>query len=252
MSTNLIYLPEKNFRAGDWVLYEVQGENGEGAQSFDYQKLQIASEIRFRGDDCFWLETGYGPYLDKLSYTAVLMSTTIFEDSLAEVRSDVHLRQIHMGSAPDGTPLVGDARLANAHVPMSDLRRIMPQRRFVGTDTVRVGTRVFPCQIFEETQENSALQNLPDSTVRLFTKTKRRRWMNPAIPITGMARESERKDFYRHSWPLGQLSSAFPPVQLGFLAVEVQLVDLGTGAKPAISDRFVHVGSNYRRDLGTP
>lgn len=247
-SIKSLYLTEKNFRAGDWVLYEVQAENHEGESSFDHQKIQIASEVRFRGDDCFWLETGWGPYIDDLAWTAVLMSETVFDDSLAEVRTDVHLRQMHMSNAPDGRPLVGDARLANAHRPMGDLTKLMPQRTVIGRDTVNVGNRTFDCELQEEIQEYSEAQDKADSTVRMITKTHRRRWMNPKIPITGMAREHERKEFYRHAWPLGRLSTEFPMTMVKFYELRVQLVDLGTGAKPEISDRMIPLGSTYQKE----
>jgi hypothetical protein len=251
-STKLLYLPEKNFRVGDWVLYEVQAENVTGEASFDYQRVQVVSEERYRGDDCFWLETGWGPYLDALAYTTVLISETIFQDSLAEVRTDVHVRRIHVSTTADGRAVMAEGRLATQRSPMSDLQRLMPRRTAIGRDTVNVGERTFDCVIQEEIQEYSETQDLPDSTVRFFNRVTRRRWIDPKIPITALAREYERKEFYRHAWPLGRLSSEFPMLLTNGYEIQVQLADLGTGAKPVLSDRVISVQSRARGEGAGP
>jgi len=240
-SIKLLYFPKKNFHAGDWVLYQIDSRDYEGQAATDYQRVQIGSELAFRGENCFWLETGWGQSRDKLASTTVLMSEAVFQDSLAEARIDVHMRRMHLNSLPDGTPLVSDARLANAFRPMGELKSLIPERKMVGLDTVVVKGQTFYCKLYEEVIEHGQIEDLPDSSVRYLIRTVRRRWIDPSVSITGLVREIERKEKLRHAWPLGKVSTDFPRQVVEFYDYEVQLVDFGKGAKPLISDRVKHI-----------
>ena len=92
------------------MLYKVGGQNERGETSTDCQRIQIGVVTTYRSEDCFWLETGWGPDPDRLNWGAVLVSENIFLDSLSEVRGMVYMRQMHVANAPDGTPLA-DANL---------------------------------------------------------------------------------------------------------------------------------------------
>ena len=252
-SIKLLHFAEKNFQSGDWVLYKIDQEDYDGETAVDYQRVQIGSEIEFRGEKCFWLETGWGKTPEKLAWTTVLMSEGIFEDSLAEARADVHMRRMHISDAPDGTPLVGDARLANSFRPMSDMADLIPDRTLVGTDTVVVKGKTFICQIWEEVHEYGQIDEQPDSSIRYLTRTTRRRWIDPSLQITGLVREKERKERFRHAWPLGKVSTDFPRQVVEFFDYDVQLVNFGSGAKPAVSDRVKHISDpTVQRQGATP
>ena len=240
-SMKLIYFPKKNFEPGDWVLYRIDSENYDGETATDYQRIQAASEVEFRGEDCFWLETGWGRTEDRLAWTTVLVSEQIYQDSVAEARYSVHMRRMHLSNAPDGTPIVSDARLASAYRPMSEMKDLIPKRTLIDKDTLVVKGRTFHCEVWEEVLEHAQIEELPDSSVRYLTRTTRRRWIDPALPITALVREEERKEYFRHAWPLGQLSTDFPRQVVEFFDYDIQVVDFGSGAKPNISDRLMHV-----------
>lgn len=240
-SIKLLYFPEKNFKPGDWVFYRIGSENYEGQTATDFQRVQVASEVEFRGEKCFWLETGWGQAEDRLGWTTVLVSEQIFQDSVAEARTDVHMRRMHLSNAADGTPIVSDARLANSSRPMSDLKGNLPNRTLVDRDTLVVKGRTFHCEVWEEVLESGKIQELPDSSVRYLIRTTRRRWIDPALPITALVREEERKEYFRHAWPLGKVSTDFPRQVVEYYDYDIQLIDFGSGAKPNISDRLVHV-----------
>src|SRR5215831_6988454 len=73
-SIGLVYMPKKNFKVGDWALYRVTGSNQDGEKSVDYQRVQIGLETRYMGEQCFWIETGYGTSPDSLDWSAALIS----------------------------------------------------------------------------------------------------------------------------------------------------------------------------------
>ena len=242
-SIGLLYFPEKNFKAGDWALYTIRASDIDGNEDMAYQHILIGEELEYRGESCFWLETGWGPARDSLGYTCVLVSGAIFEDEMPEVRHTIYMRKMHTGSDDQGNPLATDVNIANPGRKLRDLSYLRPTVVEIGTDTLEIAGRTFVCKVVEETSEVAKLQDLPDSTARFLTRTFRRRWVTPEVPITGLVKENERKEFYRHVWPLGELSSDFPNVMYKLYEIENELVDLGSGAEPKISDRIMY-GAN--------
>ncbi len=239
-SISLVYPKQKLFKAGDWVFYRVQGSNQNGDSSVDFQRVQIGKVLVYRGEDCFWLETGWGPGPDSLEWGAVMLSENLFLDSLADVRPTIYMRKINMEADSKGTPLASDVRSIDPKHGLPDMSDLRPTYKDLGADTVRTPVGAIPCRLVEVSRTFRSARDTEDSTMQMMTVTTARRWMSlERVPITGIVREEERKAYYMKSWPLGKPSTDFPMREIGFDLTRTELVGYGHGAKPNISDHII-------------
>jgi len=238
-SVGLLYFPQKNFKPGDWVMYRVENRNAEGVKTTTYQRVQAAMEITFRSEPCLWLETGYGPAIDSLDYSAALVSENVYLDEQAEARSRFYLRKLHMETDPDGTPRASEVRTFDPRKPLPDMSDKVPTTRVLGTETLKTPRGPIECQKVEIKRVWQTAQELPDSTIQRRSESTATRWLNPkVVPITGLVREQEHKVQFIKSWPLGKPSKDFPERIVAIDDNVEDLIDYGHGAKPKLSDRM--------------
>lgn len=239
-SIALVYPEKKIFKAGDWVLYKVYGQNEHGESSVDYQQVQIGVTQRYRGEDCFWLETGWGPDRERMDWGAVMLSEYIFQDSLADLRGNAYMRKLHFSNAPDGTPMALQVRPMDPRLQKTeDLAARKPTYTEVGVDTVDTPKGPIVCNVVEVLRIFRTARDTADSTMQTMTEARSRRWYNvERIPITGLVREEETKVYSLRAWPLGRPSDEYPMSEVGRDVFRVELLDYGRGAKPRISDRI--------------
>lgn len=237
-SIGLVYLKQKLFRPGDWVLYQVEGENERGAVSTDYQRVQIGPEQTYRGEDCFWLETGWGPEQDHLAWGTMLVSENIFLDSLADLRGNAYSRLLHTSTTAEGTPLVMPTYVISPNNSDAELAARRPTYTELGTDTLDTPLGRIACRLVEVKRTFRSARDMADSTKQQGTLSTARRWYNTdLIPITGLVREEEEKVYFERAWPLGKPSTDFPMREVGKDVYRVHLLAVGHGAKPVLSDR---------------
>jgi hypothetical protein len=237
-SIALLYPMKKIFKPGDWVLYKVGGQNERGETSTDCQRIQIGVVTTYRSEDCFWLETGWGPDPDRLNWGAVLVSENIFLDSLSEVRGIAYMRQMHVTNAPDGTPLALMQKSLVSKLPPGDLEAQRSTYTELGIDTLDTPRGRIACRLVEVKRTYRSARDMPDSTMQQGTISTARRWYNTdLIPITGLVREEEEKIYFQRAWPLGKPSTDYPMRDVGKDVLRVEMLDFGHGAKPMISDR---------------
>jgi hypothetical protein len=245
-SVGLVYLKQKIFRPGDWVLYKVDGQNERGGTSTDYQRVQIGLEQTYRGEDCFWIETGWGADRERLTWGAVLVSENIFLDSLAELRGNTYTRLMHISNTSDGTPLVVPLIGTPPKTSAADLAARRPTYTEVGTDTLDTPLGRIACRLVEVKRTFRSTRDMPDSTLQQGTISTARRWYNARlVPITGLVLEVEEKVYFQRVWPLGKSSTDFPMHEVGKDVLRIELLAVGHGAKPMISDR-VRIATELR------
>jgi hypothetical protein len=192
----------------------------------------------YRSEDCFWLETGWGPDPDRLNWGAVLVSENIFLDSLSEVRGIAYMRQMHVTNAPDGTPLALMQKSLVSKLPPGDLEAQRSTYTELGIDTLDTPRGRIACRLVEVKRTYRSARDMPDSTMQQGTISTARRWYNTdLIPITGLVREEEEKIYFQRAWPLGKPSTDYPMRDVGKDVLRVEMLDFGHGAKPMISDR---------------
>jgi hypothetical protein len=238
-SIALVYLPKKIFKAGDWVLYKVEGENDRGQVSTDYQRVQIGLEQPYRGEDCFWLETGWGKRVEDLIWGAAMISENMFLDSLADVRGSLYMRLLHVSTQPDGTPLAVPVRTVDPKRSLDELLALRPVHTELGLDTLDTPKGPIVCRLVEVKRTYRTARDMADSTMQQGTLTTAKRWYNAdLVPITGLVREEEEKIYTMRVWPLGKPSTNYPMREIGKDVTRVELLDFGHGAKPMVSDRI--------------
>jgi hypothetical protein len=246
MSIGSLYFAKKNFRVGDWVLYRLDETTARFGSSTRFQRIQIGGEEIYRGENCFWLETGYGRDADSLVWSAVLMSESVFEDSLADVHSNFYLRKIHVGKDVEGYPIATPTRTLNAK-KLPDMTPYRPRFEERGNETLRFGELDLPCRIVEAKRNFGRLKDLPDSTQRRMIEETATRWYSPElVPVTGLARERSRKITRVQTWPNGKPSTDFAQVIEEDMAFELTLLEFGHDAKPKLADRMRSSVGNAR------
>jgi hypothetical protein len=238
-SVGTLYFERKNFREGDWVLYRLVEDSHLYGKRIRYQRIQAALEVDYRGEKCFWLETGFGTDPDSLLWSAVLVSEAIFEDSLADVHNQMYVRRVHVGRDLEGYPIAMPSKPMNMRRGLPDLTPYRPKLSEVGTETLRIGDRTFECRVVRGTREFARLRDLPDSTQRRIIEETTTRWYSPdMVPVTGMVRERARKFTRVATWPIGKPSTQFEPVVEEDVSMDLEIVDLGHGAKPRLAHRM--------------
>jgi len=237
-SVALVHLEKRIFKTGDWVLYKVEGRNETGETSVDYQRIQIGSELTYRGEQCFWLETGWGTDLERLAWGGTMVSENIFADSLADVRGNLHMRLLHVSYADDGTPLAVPVRARDPGQTPAELAALRPVVTEIGIDTLDTPKGRIPCRLVEARRTFRTSRDMADSTQQKGNVSVARRWYNTdLVPITGLVREEEEKTYFTRTWPLGRPSTDYPMVEVGRNVIHASLLDCGHGAKPKIADR---------------
>jgi hypothetical protein len=238
-SVALVYPKAKIFKPGDWVLYEVRGQSLQGDSSVDYQRIQIGVTLAYRGEDCFWLETGWGHARERLEWSAAMVSEGMFGDTLAEARPRIYVRKLQMEIDDNGIPRSYDVRTIDPSNPLPEIPAFRPEYKEAGTDTLQTAKGRIVCQIVDVTFSSNSSRDMADSTMQSRTETRSRRWMNPkVVPITGIVREEETKVYTMRVWPVGKPSTDFPPHVTGTDRHQIEVLDFGHGAKPMISDRI--------------
>jgi hypothetical protein len=66
--------------------------------------------------------------------------------------------------------------------------------------------------------------------------------------VTGLVREREERKIHRQSWPLGKVSTDFPPLLRDLFEIEIDLIDHGDGAEPRIAHRIKDSANPHKQD----
>jgi hypothetical protein len=238
-SIGLIYYKEKNFKLGDWVLYKVTGANMEGEQSVDYQRVQAVLEENYMGEPCVWIETGFGKKPGLMDWSAAEISENAFQDTIAYLRPNFYLRRLHTYTDETGVPRAAAVNTFNPKIPLPsfDSRRpVIIESRW---DTLDTPKGRIACWYTKSVRTHKNTKSNPDGTIERGVESTVERWINPeAVPLTGIVREVEHKEFKTKAWPIGKLSTDYAEQLSGFDDLKTELVDFGHDAKPRLAHRI--------------
>lgn len=238
-SIGLVHYKKKNFKIGDWVLYKVTGGNMQGESSVDYQKVAAVLEDNYLGEQCFWLETGFGKSLETMDWSCAQISQNAFDDTIAHLRPNFYLRRLYTYTDPAGTPRVAAVRTFDPKIPLPDFESRRPVIKISRWDTLDTPKGPIRCWYTESVRTHMNTRSNPDGTVQRGVESTIKRWINAdAVPITGIVREEEHKVFKTKAWPIGKLSTDYPEQINGRDDLVTELLDFGTGAKPRLSHRI--------------
>jgi hypothetical protein len=245
-----------NFKNGDWVRYRFTAENAEGHESVAYQELRIVGEEEYRGEKCFWLETGSGRDTTALFRTLMLVSYDAFEDPNADVRYKRYMRMFMMGPAMagEGGPEILEVEHPREDAPptAAELAQLRGNVDSLGKVTVDTERGPILANAFYTYRKLGATDPKPDSTVQMITETKRTVSKSRKVPITSQARFEQMETIYRKAWATGTVSANAPENVHSWTKIDSKVVAWGTGARNMMLDAWRKQGSLLQAPIKSP
>lgn len=275
-----------NSRVGPWVSYKVRTQFRSNAPREYSQRVAIVSRETSRGQDGFWvelkteglpsgrrIERGFFIIVDVAAERRVRMGemADVSPESLPPIEPP-HVRMVRYQVLTSGGKLyeypvsdAAEARSGNdvSTVELFEYDSSTPAvRDTLGPDTLRIGRRVVPA-IVERVRMNGAdpWPIAGDKTHWNRPLLTQRFWLNPAVPITGMARSVFEVTMQRIPVALadsaGAADSASPPDTIRqnrarvapalpdtsdaaskiVTRTELTLIDLGADAVPEVTQQ---------------
>lgn len=224
------YSRRPTFKVGDFVRYRVASGTGADASSY-VLTLLIAGEEEFWGEKCFWLETWSDDEAGKMDAASSLMSYDIFNDSLADERTQLYRRKIINGFGENGQPAEeltrGTANLSSMR--SAPLRPAGQIRDTLGVDTLQTPAGLFHGRRINIESGKSTTRSEGDSTIYIENREHRSRWFTTDAPITHVAREDSRTTSGRRAWKLGYSRESGPLVVKETSFVSARIIEVGHG-----------------------
>jgi hypothetical protein len=230
------YTRKPEFKVGDWVKYQITGQNTSGARDDYSVMLIIAGEESFWGEDAFWIETWTESKNNPPMGAATLMSYSIFQDSLPMPHMLLYQRKQINESDEQGNPIQVVMRRSPASLklrtPYDDA--IHMNIDTLGRDTTSVAKGLFQVLRVSTMQGKSTTREIGDSTEYSEIWDRRVDYLSRKIPITSVVRESIETMFQQRKWQIGRSADA-PALRIIDRSLgEARLIDYGSGMKSRI------------------
>ncbi|HYM82469.1 MAG TPA: hypothetical protein VEY91_13790 [Candidatus Limnocylindria bacterium] len=214
------YSHPPDWQVGSWVQYKMVGSSERGNRDDFTTTLLIAGEEVFWGDTCFWLETWTEHGTQPPRAIAMLMSYSVFDDSMAWARFNLYVRKYIATVSEEGVPRQ-DLFLRGGDTFKS--RKPIGADRTRQLDTLGIEKVVVPAGEFQALKVRreywgggSVLKG--DSTVYDETREKTTSFFNGRIPITRLVMQDLETIGHKKTWLIGQSQDA-----------PMQVIDHGTG-----------------------
>ena len=193
-------------KVGSWVKYRMTAKSELGATDDYTMTVLIAGKEEWWGEDCFWVETATQRAQGPVEMAATLMSTAIFDDSLASRHVLLYQRKRvaeidENGQRRQQTVRRGDSAIKGRTPPDPGLTILVDT---LGTDTVKTAQGDFVCLKVRTEQGVSATSQSADSSQYTEIRDVRVGYMTPEIPVTGRAREEVDYSMSRRTWLTGR------------------------------------------------
>jgi len=246
----LDYRHGARFKVGDWVRYRTKGDSYQGYRTDYTVTILIAGEEEFWGEKCFWVETQTSYSGQDPEVTASLLSYSIFEDSLPQVRFTRYLRKFIEGRDERGNYLQQPFTRALSEIRNRNFAEPeMPHTTdTLGIEQVEVPKGTFEALGVREVYRYVETTQQGDSTVYYEMVEDHRSWWSDLIPITRLIRKDQENTQKRRVWMIGESQNA--PLRVVEQSTgATQLLDYGTGMKATcVPERFQRPLSEQRRD----
>ncbi|MEO5618693.1 MAG: hypothetical protein ABIS67_13080 [Candidatus Eisenbacteria bacterium] len=246
------YASRPKLKVGSWVSYRMTGTSEMG-ESDDYNvTILIAGEERFWGEDCFWVETWTEPKDKSPRAVATLMSYAIFEDSLPNLRAQYYIRKTIGGVDADGGLEEQLVRRPPSTLKKrgSLLEAANVKLDTMGTEMVTVKPGTFSCHVVRWQEGKLGTVDQRDSSITTELRETRMTYLSPAVPVTGLARESLDRSIKRRSWAIGRSQDAATWITMDRATGESLLTGFGEGQKARLLPEARQV-SLRERDAAT-
>ncbi len=249
------YSGKPNFKLGDWVRYRFTIETSDGHESVGYQEVRIVGEEDYRGEKCFWVETGAGRDTSALFRTLMLMSYDAFKDPNADVRYKRYMRMLMMGPAINNSgPELLEVEHPKEDAPPTpeELAQLRGKIEDKGPITVETVRGPIPARASFVLRKVGATDPQPDSTIQMITETKRTISVSRKIPITSQARFEQFETVYKKAWGTGQVSTEAPENVVSWSKIDSKVVAWGTGASNLMLEAWRKQGSLLDAPVNSP
>ena len=243
-----------NFKNGDWVRYQFTTESSSGEETMGYQELRIVGEETYRGEKCFWLETGAGRDTLALFRTLMLVSYDAFKDPDADVRFKRYMRLFLMGPAANQNgPEVMEVDHPKEAAPPTpeEIAYLRGKVDTLGTVTVDTPRGPIPSRALYTWRKLGATDPKPDTTVVMITDTKRTVSKSRKVPITSQARFEQTETILRKAYATGHSEEA-PENVVSWTKIDSKVVAWGTGAKNLMLDNWRKQGGLLQAPVNAP
>jgi hypothetical protein len=217
-------------KVGSWVTYHMKARSEMGVTDDYTVTVLIAGEEEWWGEECFWVETwtqrGQGPE----ETAATLMSTAIFDDSLAARHTLAYQRKRVAEIDENGQPLVQTMRLGESEIRSRTPpdRGLQARTDTLGTDTLKTALGDFVCLKVRTEQGMGTTAQSADSSQYTEIRDVRVVYLTPQIPVTGRAREEHDYSISRRSWLVGRSQESGPLRVMDRSKGVLELVGYGT------------------------
>jgi hypothetical protein len=230
----LIDFRRKTFKVGDWVRYKIEVANSNGQEQVNHQEVRIAGEETFRGEQCFWVETWFGPDSLRAAYDLTLMSYDVFKDPDADVRYSIYVRLMMLDQDDSGRPEMTEVKLANGAPKMPDLTPYRGKVDTLGMETIPTPKGAFEGRLVTLERKMRNPRDTPDSTINKISHLVRQSWFSKKIPITSLIAEDETEDWLIQAYKLGEVSTNAPEVPYSSENRKVTVEAWGSGARSGL------------------
>ncbi len=199
-------------KVGSWVRYHMTGKSEMGVTDDYTVTVQIAGEEEWWGEECFWVETSTQRPQGPLETAATLMSSAIFDDTLAARHVLLYQRkrvsELDENNQPrQQTMRRGAAAMKSRTLPNPGLTTLVDT---LGTDTLKTDLGEFVCIKVRTEQGLSSTAQSADSSQYTEVRDVRVTYLTPQIPVTGRAREEIDYSISRRAWLTGRSQESGP------------------------------------------
>lgn len=250
----LDYRHGNRFKVGDWVRYRTKGESYQGYRTDYTVTILIGGEEEFWGEECFWLETQTSYSGQDPEVTASLVSYSIFEDSLPQLRFTRYVRKFIEGRDERGAYQQQPFLRSLSQIRARDFMETEDPRKTdtLGVESVEVPKGAFDALRVREVLRHTETAQQGDSTVYYEMVEDHTSWWSDQVPLTRLVRKDQDNVQRRRVWMIGESANA-PMVVAEHSTGATQLLDYGSGMKPVcIPERFQRPLSEQRRPRSRP
>jgi hypothetical protein len=222
-------------KVGSWVSYRMTAKSEMGVTDDYIVTVLIAGEEEWWGEECFWLETWTQRGEGAPEAAATLMSTSIFDDSLAARNVLLYQRKRVSELDENGLPRLqtmrrGDAAIKSRLPPDPGLTLKVDT---LGTDTLKTAQGEMVCLKLHSLQGIRSTAQSADSSQYTEIRDERVIYLTPRVPVTGRAREEVDYSLLRRSWLTGRSQESGPMRVMDRSKGVLELIAFGSGGLEA-------------------
>lgn len=222
-------------QVGAWARYRSTGAAEAGVTGTYTSTVLIAGEEEWWGEECFWVETHTRTSDGAVIPAATLMSSAIFDDSLAVPHVLTYQRKRIVDVDEEGRPVQQIIRRSESQLKSREPfgRALTWDVDTLGVDTLHTPKGDFACLVVRREQGANQTAESQDSTRYAEVRQSRTTWITLDVPVTHFAKEVFEAVTKQRTWLTGRSMEAGPLITVEQMTGTVELLDFGTSGVAA-------------------